>query len=186
MSGKTNRIPGKTQKSAKQGDWRLRIVGSGEEAPDRLLPNPRNWRSHPREQQTALEGVLKEGGWVQQVLVNRRTGHLLDGHLRVAMARERNEPMVPVLYVDLSDEEEALVLATLDPLSAMAAVDQDKLQELLGSISTQEEAVQAMLARLADEAGVNAPNVEFKEYDESIAGDVKYFECPNCGYKTPR
>jgi ParB-like chromosome segregation protein Spo0J len=166
--------------------WRLRIVGSGEEPPDQLLPNPLNWRTHHLEQQEALEGVLKEVGWVQQVVVNKRTRHLLDGHLRVSMARERGETKVPVLYVDLSPEEEAMVLATLDPLSSMATVDQDKLRELLEGIDAQEQAVREMLSRLAEEVGIAAPDVEFKEYDESIEGEVEYAECPNCGFKWPK
>jgi hypothetical protein len=28
--------------------WRNRIIGHGEEAPDQLLANPRNWRIHPK------------------------------------------------------------------------------------------------------------------------------------------
>src|SRR3972149_521978 len=100
--------------------WGNRIVGAGEEAPDQLLANPGNWRLHPRNQQAALAGALDTVGWVQQVMVNRRTGFVVDGHARVALAISRNEPSVPVLYVDLSPDEEALVLATLDPLSAMA------------------------------------------------------------------
>ena len=66
--------------------WKNRIVGSGEEAPDQLLANPANWRVHPKVQQQALAGILGQVGWVQQVLVNRRTGHVVDGHLRVALA----------------------------------------------------------------------------------------------------
>lgn len=58
--------------------WRNRIVGSGEEAPDQLLANPGNWRVHPKAQQQALAGILGQVGWVQQVLVNRRTGHVVD------------------------------------------------------------------------------------------------------------
>jgi hypothetical protein len=54
--------------------WRNRITGSGEEAPDQLLANPANWRIHPKAQQNALAGALDAVGWVQQVLVNRRTG----------------------------------------------------------------------------------------------------------------
>lgn len=47
--------------------WENRIVGQGEEAPDQLLANPANWRIHPN-------------------------GHVVDGHLRVAMAlSEQNE-----------------------------------------------------------------------------------------------
>jgi hypothetical protein len=82
--------------------WRNRIVGTGEEAPDQLLANPDNWRTHPGPQRDALRGSLTEVGWVQQVMVNRRTGFVMDGHARVEEALSRHEPAVPVLYVDLS------------------------------------------------------------------------------------
>ena len=41
---------------------RNRIVGSGEEAPEKLLLNPKNWRTHSAEQEAALEGLLTEVG----------------------------------------------------------------------------------------------------------------------------
>jgi len=141
--------------------WRNRIVGSGDEAPDQLLANSRNWRIHPKAQQDALSGVLDDVGWVGQVLVNRRTGHLVDGHLRVELALSRSEPSVPVTYVELSEDEEALVLASLDPLAAMAATDQAKLEELLGSISLDNEALEAHLASLLERparAGLTDPD----------------------------
>ena len=115
--------------------WRSRIVGTGEEAPDALIANERNWRTHPKAQRAALAGVLDEVGYVATVLVNRRTGRLVDGHLRVDLARARGEAAIPVTYVDLSPEEEALVLASLDPLSAMASTDEAKLRELLAEVS---------------------------------------------------
>ena len=30
------------------------------------------------------------------------------------------------------------------------------------------------------------PDVEFKEYDESVADDVEYIECPECGHRWPK
>jgi ParB-like chromosome segregation protein Spo0J len=95
--------------------WRNRIVGHADVAPADLVPNPRNWRSHPAEQQRALAGALAEVGWVAEVLVNRTTGNVVDGHLRIELALARAEPTVPVTYVELSDDEERLVLASLDP-----------------------------------------------------------------------
>ena len=91
--------------------WRNCIVGTGSEPPDQLVANPRNWRTHPAAQRDALRGSLDTVGWVQQVLVNRVTGHVVDGHARVEEALSRGEQSVPVLYVELTDEEEALVLA---------------------------------------------------------------------------
>jgi len=86
--------------------WRDRIVGSGHEDPNQLVANPRNWRIHPREQQDALGDILERVGWVQQVLVNRTTGCVVDGHLRVELAISKGEAAVPV-YVELTEDEEA-------------------------------------------------------------------------------
>ncbi len=129
--------------------WANRIVGSGEEAPDQLLANPANWRSIRRPSRRPSRRSSTQVGWVQQVLVNQRTGHVVDGHLRVAWPSPSGEPSVPVLYVDLSEDEERLVLASLDPLAAMATTDEAKLCELLADVSVDSEALAAMLAALA-------------------------------------
>ncbi len=177
--------------------WQNRIVGTGTARADSLLANEKNWRIHPRPQQDALGGVLGEVGWVQQVIVNKRTAGawgrdqnvetLVDGHLRVTMAlRQGDDTPVPVVYVDLSPDEEALVLATLDPLSAMAVHDKDKLDQLLREVETGDAAVQQMLSELAAREGIVPPNVEFKEYDESVENEVEYLTCPECGHKWPK
>ena len=80
--------------------WKSRIVGSGEEVPDQLLAHPSNWRIHPKAQRAALRDLLGSVGFVAQVIVNQRTGHLVDGHLRVEEALSHGQPTIPVLYVD--------------------------------------------------------------------------------------
>ena len=86
---------------------------------------------------------------MQQVLVNERSGFVVDGHARVALALTRGEPTVPVLYVDLAPDEEALVLATLDPISAMAGRDDEKLRSLLAEITVDDAGLLALLGDLA-------------------------------------
>jgi DNA modification methylase len=133
--------------------WANRIVGHGDEAPGGLLANPANWRLHPKEQQDALAGVLFEVGWVQDIIVNRRSGHVVDGHLRVSLALRAAADSVPVVYVDLDPAEEALILATLDPLAAMATTDDAKLAELLADITLPDEAELEGLAALLASLG---------------------------------
>ena len=142
-----------------------RIVGHGEEAPDQLLANPANWRIHPKAQQAALAGVLGEVGWVQSVIVNQRTGHLVDGHMRVNLALRDGVASVPVVYVDLSLEEESLILATMDPISGMAVTDAEQLAALLADVSPTSADVQAMLDEMSVNSGVTAP-------DFSALGDL--------------
>jgi DNA modification methylase len=131
--------------------WQNRIVGEAMVSPDALVPHPLNWRGHPRVQADALSGVLGEVGWVQRVVVNRRTGHLLDGHLRVELALSRQEATVPVVYVDVSEDEERLILATLDPLAALAERDEQALSALLDGLHSADEAVQGLLTDLSGE-----------------------------------
>src|ERR1035437_165529 len=150
-----------TTKTTPTAPWRSRIVGSGEEAPDPLVANPLNWRPHPGPQRDALRGSLNEVGWVQQILVNRQSGHVVDGHARVEEALTRGEPTVPVLYVDLDPEEEALVLAPLDPIGAMATADTAKLEELLAGITVDDAGLLALLGELAGndpKAGLTDPD----------------------------
>ena len=134
--------------------WRNRIVGHADVAPAELVPNPRNWRSHPADQQRALAGALGEVGWVAEVLVNRTTGNVVDGHLRIDLAVARQEPSVPVTYVELTEDEERLVLASLDPLAAMATAEQEQLAALLSGLAPADEALRSLLDALAQENGI--------------------------------
>lgn len=125
--------------------WKNRIVGHGEENPEQLLANPENWRIHPKAQQDAMSGALNQIGWVQSVMVNRTTGNVVDGHMRVALAISRREEAVPVVYVELSKEEEEAVLATFDPIGGLAVSDKEKLGELLDRVDVGDAALVDML-----------------------------------------
>jgi DNA modification methylase len=123
-----------------QTPWKHRIVATAEVDATSLMANPKNWRLHPDAQRQALAGVLDVVGWVQRIIVNQRTGVIVDGHLRTEMAAEKRE-RVPVGYVDLSPDEEALILASLDPIAAQAETDQAKLNALLAEIRSSPLAV---------------------------------------------
>lgn len=143
--------------------WRNRIVGSEQVPPTDLLANPNNWRTHPPKQRDALRGSLSEVGWVQQVIVNTVTGHMIDGHARAEEAISRGEPFVPVLYVELDPDEEKLVLATLDPIGALAARDDERLTELLADIHTDDAGLLALL----DEMEAKAPKAGLTDPDDA-------------------
>lgn len=111
-----------------------------------MLANPRNWRVHPRYQQEALKATLAGVGWVQNVIVNKRTGHVVDGHARVALALREELNEIPVVYVDLDESEEAIVLATFDPIGAMATTDRALLDDVLQQAATTDDDIKAVLA----------------------------------------
>jgi DNA modification methylase len=119
-----------------------------------LQPNPKNWRTHPEQQQNALRGILAEVGIAGAVLAYETPEgglKLIDGHLR---AETLGNADVPVLVLDVNEAEADKLLATIDPLGAMAEADADKLRELLEEVETASEDLANMFTELAQEAGI--------------------------------
>lgn len=130
-----------------------RIIGYTTRKASDLAANPLNYRKHPMRQRAAVKASLSELGWIAAVVENVRTGFLIDGHERVWQAMQNDED-VPVLQVDLSEEEERLALATFDPITYMAETDAAALDELLRQTNTGEAALQELMADLAKDAGL--------------------------------
>jgi DNA modification methylase len=123
-----------------------------------LVPNENNWRRHGAAQSSALKGLLAEIGYADALIARELPDgrlQLLDGHLR----RETTPNMeVPVLVVDVTQEEGNKILLTLDPLAAMAEADKTSVDALLATVHTDSVAVAAMLERIAGESAWQALN----------------------------
>lgn len=117
--------------------WKNKIVGHAEVDPETLIPNPENWRVHNKSQSQTLDAALSEVGWIQEVIVNKTSGRIVDGHLRCALALQNGEKKIPVVFVELTDEEEKKALATFDPLSAMATGSPEQYDKLVEGLTTE-------------------------------------------------
>ena len=127
----------------------LRRVRAGD-----LHASPRNWRTHPKAQVDALQGVLREIGYADALLARELpdgTLELVDGHARKELDPDQ---VVPVLILDIDQDEALKLMTVLDPLAAMAEADSAALETLLGEIQTDEAALQAMIDGLAKEHGI--------------------------------
>jgi hypothetical protein len=164
--------------------WQSRIIGYETVATESILANPRNWRIHPGAQQDALVGALHGIGIVQNIVINKRTSALwppedryvetlCDGHLRVTLALREGQPTLPVTFVDLTPDEENLLLATFDPIAALAGVDTGQLSTLLGETTTTDAMLMAFLQTLGDEAPP-----EERPAPVAVKAPVT---CPHCG-----
>lgn len=114
-----------------------------------LRPHPLNWRTHPEEQQKAMRAALAEIGYADVLIVRQLDDgsyQLIDGHLR---AETTPDQKVPAIVVDLDDAEARKLLATLDPLAALARADEERLQELAGLCDFQSADLQALVDSLA-------------------------------------
>ena len=143
-----------------------------------LKPNPRNWRTHPPAQQDALRGVLADVGFADAVVARELPDgslELVDGHLRAETAADT---VVPVLVVELDDDEATKVLLTHDAIASMAGVNQENFESLLGDVEFEHQAVATMLGKLAGEGPPllkpdTRPEVDIPELYQVVA------ECEN-------
>ena len=116
-----------------------------------LIPNPKNWRRHPKAQANALRGLLEGIGFADALLARELPGGklmLIDGHLR---AETTPEVEVPVLILDLDDAEADKLLLTLDPLASLAESDSERISSLVQTVRTDNQAVEELLRRTAGE-----------------------------------
>lgn len=173
----------------------LRRVRAGD-----LKPNPRNWRMHPEAQKEAMAGVLTEIGYADACLARELPDgslELVDGHLRAGLDPDQK---VPVLILDLDEDEATKLLTVLDPLASMAEADEEALASLLAEIETESAGLEAMLAELAAEHGIEGDEpavVEEVEPQIDRAAELQekwgtelgqlwvvksnWYKCPDCG-----
>lgn len=157
--------------------------------PAQLLAHPLNARRHPGAQREALRESLGRAGWVDVVKVNTRTGHVVDGHARVEEAITAGAT-VPVLYLDLSEEDERFVLATLDPISALATYDSEVLDQLLEGIQVESKGLQKFLNGLTpqiySDTQPDTDHIQNGENSELNLDDLvasTTHDCPKCGFR---
>lgn len=155
-------------------------------SPKDVAFNDKNWRKHPTAQTKAMQALLEEIGIAGAMLAyhsERQGGKLtlIDGHLRKEIAPGEDWP---ILITDLTDSEADLLLASYDPIGAMAEADKERLNDLLHDINSDNAEIQKLLSTIAEKEYLNIP--EFKEYDESIENEVEYLECPSCGHRWPK
>lgn len=163
-----------------------------------LAPDPENTRSHSTENIGMIETALADVGAARSIVIDE-DGVVLAGNATIDAATRSGLRKVQVVDADgdtiiavrrtgLTSEQKkrlaiydnrAAELATWNPdvLAGLAAND-TAIRELFSD----EEWGKITLVAPADAI----PDVEFKEYDESVENDVEYLECPSCGHKWPK
>lgn len=160
------------------GERKLAIVAFGIKPANQFAAHPHNFRTHPKKQQRAVNGSLGSLGWLTVVIENRITGNLIDGHERIWNAlRKGEESLVPFAHVELSEEEEAQALLSLDPIGAMAGIDEENLAELLRQVEESERIeddsrVDEYMAFLASQHGLQWRGEGDESYTRKIAAPI--------------
>ena len=99
-----------------------------------LMADERNWRRHGDAQRQAMQAMLERIGYAGAVIARETEAGLtlIDGHLRADLDPNQE---IPVLVVDLDEDEAGQLLASMDPLGAMADADLGALEALTKSLS---------------------------------------------------
>jgi ParB family chromosome partitioning protein len=164
-------------------NFKNRILEYGVKPADQFLAHPKNARMHPQFQREAMKAALDTVGFVAPVL-EAASGYLVDGHERIWQALQNNNADVPFVRLDISEEEEAYVLATFDPLTALANYDAELLDGLLQEVNSDSPAIQQMLSDLAIDVGLTPPDFAPVDMSEQPRLDQKSpITCPSCGHE---
>lgn len=76
--------------------------------------NPRQTLAPGDREYETVKGSLREFGLVEPLVWNKRTGHLVSGHLRLRILKDRGDAVVTCSVVDLPAEKEKALNVTLN------------------------------------------------------------------------
>lgn len=130
-----------------------------------LIPNPKNWRTHPSNQKSAMAGLIADLGYVDALIAYEGKDGLtlIDGHLR---AETTPDAIVPVLILDLDEEEADKMLATFDSVTVLAGADEFLLQDLIANIESNDERVSILLDNIRN--GIEPAFEPLGEWDPEL------------------
>lgn len=138
-----------------------------------ILPNPKNFRTHDQMQRDAFEGTVKEIGWYGYPDVFEHPDHpgklmLVDGELRQEHLAERygKQAVIEVNVTDFTPEEADIALATKDPISGLAGVAGERLDQLLNDIRPTNSQMDALFETLRLSAFDNMPKPDRGDPDD--------------------
>ena len=157
--------------------------------PKTLTPadyNPRRMSEHDGNN---LIRSLKNYGVIENVVVNKRSGNIVSGHMRVLSAIKAGIPTVPVNYIDVDDVTERQINLTMN--RTRGEFDDQGLAELLAYLATQEADLSltgfqdAEIANIMDGVcDVGMPDFSPVGIDEQGRLDQKAaVTCPECGHE---
>ena len=131
-----------------------------------LQAHPKNWRKHPDSQRRAMSAALSEIGFADALLVRETPDGLqiIDGHLRADLAKDQK---VPVLVLDVDEQEAEKLLATFDAITGLAEIDEDILRSLADGLEFEMPELDELVAGLLGDEPAEIVEDEIPEVQES-------------------
>ena len=133
---------------------------------DDLRPDPANPRRISDDELEALTRSIQEFGVVQPVLVRKVDNTVIGGHQRLVAARRLGLKTVPVVYVDLSQEQARLLNLSLNKISG--SWDQELLARLLADLDQSPDVDLTLSGFGEDEIKKLLKNLDSREKRERV------------------
>ena len=164
-------------------------------------PHPENYNEHPDSQIEYLKGSIDQfGGQVGAIVVQKKKrgkGYLVvdgNGFWKSAWEKGIAELRVDIIPASWSPTQVEAYMMVANESARLSIANEPQQAKLLQDVMKAEGETLALLAAGTKVAlagllamGANGlGNVEFREYDESIADEVKWHDCPKCGHKWPQ
>jgi hypothetical protein len=151
-------------------------------------PDQKKVRFMSDEAKSGLAGSIEEFGMLEEIIVNRRTGHIVSGHQRCEILLGSGKKTAPVKVIDVDQKTEDAVFYTLNNhlicgeftsetkgFLETLKIEEPELYKIVG-LNLLESALPVNLTSFA-----RPEDVSFKEFDESAENTVKKITCPFCG-----
>lgn len=105
-----------------------------------LVPATYNPRTITKKAAEGLRASIERFGLVQEIVVNKRNNTIVGGHQRLQALRDSglsDEDKVPVVWVDLAENEERALNITLNNSAIAGEFDDEKLQTMLQDLAAE-------------------------------------------------
>lgn len=157
--------------------WSMRVVKLSD-----MKPMPDNARTMSDSSLAALEICVEEFGYVEPIVWNKRTGHIIGGHQRHSVLKDKGVLMATVVVVDIPEEQEAEANLSLNNPKIEGRWD-DTASALIEKVEEAEEGLFKALRmdKLRDALEQSPP----ERQESGLDGDIEEYdtECPCCGNK---
>ena len=145
---------------------------------EKIVRHPRNNNMHPIEQIEAFQRIIsKKGIWRIPLIISKKSGFLVAGHLRLTVAENMGLQQLPVVYQDFESEADEYQFLTFDnEIARWAKLDRHEVHLALEEIEGLE----------LDDLGIKSFELETQE-DLVLENEDKNTKtikvCPSCGHE---
>jgi hypothetical protein len=163
---------------SKINKWEIQLVKFSD-----VKPNPENPRAIDEVSLIGLRKSLERFGYVEPIIWNKRTGHIVGGHQRFLVLTRANVSEAQMVVVDMSPEEELVANITLNN-PEIEGDWSDEIVDLLHQVETNDTELFSSLnldnLRTSLEGGHRDVYPEPEKEIKDGEGDT---ECPCCHFR---